>query len=313
MGEIVLPDFQTIMTAIMYLLQDGKDHGRQELIKALGDYFQLTAEQRNKRLPSGKAKVLGNRYSWARIHLENAGLIDARDRGVIRITEDGLKLLQSKPERITINFLATLPKYQAWKQTFGKEDKDPKKEVDTESPEESISATKTPRELMEDAQKMANRELPAQLLKRIKELDEDQFEQLVVNVLLLMGYGNFRPDAGKRTGKSGDGGIDGVISEDKLGLDLIYIQAKKYENTVPIHHIRDFAGALLGKKAKRGIFFTTSNYPSSAFDYVQQIEHNIILIDGKRLAELMIDNNAGISTIETYQLKTLNEEFFEEL
>jgi restriction system protein len=301
------------MTATLYLLEDGKDHSRQEMIKALGDYFQLTSEQRNKRLPSGKAKVLGNRYSWARIHLENAGLIDARARGIIKIADDGIKLLKTQPERITIQFLNSLPKYKAWKQTFGKEEKEEKTESALYHTDETTSVNRTPRELMEEAEKNANLELPSLMIKRLKELDEDQFEQLVVNVLLAMGYGNFRPDAGKRTGKSGDGGIDGIISEDKLGLDLIYIQAKKFENTVPVHYIRDFIGALSIKKAKRGIFFTTSNFPPNTFDLVERVEHNIILIDGKRLAELMIENNAGVSTLETYQLKTINEEFFEEL
>ncbi len=173
-------------------------------------------------------------------------------------------------------------------------------------------ADQTPEELLEMAYQKLHTELSKEVLEIVKSCSPAFFERLVIDLLITMGYGGSRREAGQAMGKSGDGGIDGLIKEDKLGLDVIYLQAKKWENAVPVKEIRDFTGALASKKAKKGIFITTSSFPKSAYDFVSQVEYKIILIDGERLADLMIENSVGLSTINTYHVKTIDFDYFED-
>ena len=303
----MIPDFQTIMLPLLEFLSDGKEHTVQELNEFISDKFQLTEEERKELLPSGTQAIINNRVGWARTYLKKAGLIDSPKRATFVITKEGLKLLKTKPSKINIALLKTLPKFKEWKDDYSVKGKEEKynDEID-------LFSEKTPQELLDYGYQKLTNELSIELLENVKNSSPDFFENLVIDLLVRMGYGGSKREAGKAVGKSGDGGIDGIINEDKLGLDKIYIQAKKWDNTVPIKEIRDFAGALLGQKAKKGIFITTSNFPKSAYEYVHNIEHNIILIDGKKLTELMIENNIGLSVQSVYEVKKIDTDYFEE-
>ena len=200
-----------------------------------------------------------------------------------------------------------MPKFKEWQDDYSLKGKEEKAIEETE-----LTTEKTPQELLDYSFQKITNELSIELLDIVKSCSPTFFENMVIDLVVKMGYGGSRKDAGKAIGKSGDGGIDGIINEDKLGLDTIYIQAKRWENVVPVKEIRDFAGALLGKKAKKGIFITTSHFPKSAYEYVKNIEHKIILIDGKRLTELMIENNIGLSVQMKYEVKKIDTDYFEE-
>lgn len=303
----MIPDFQTIMLPLLELLKDKKEHSLQELISKVSDKFELSDSERKEFLPSGNQAIINNRVGWARTYLKKAGLLASPKRATFLITEKGIEILNSKPEIINIAFLKKLPKFIEWQDDYLSKEKDDKTIEETE-----LSTEKTPQELLDYSfQKMTN-ELSIELLDIVKSCSPAFFENLVIDLVVKMGYGGSRKEAGKAIGQSGDGGIDGIINEDKLGLDTIYIQAKRWENVVPVKEIRDFAGALLGQKAKKGIFITTSHFPNSAYDYVKNIEHKIILIDGKRLTELMIENNVGLSVQMKYEVKKIDSDYFEE-
>ena len=216
--------------------------------------------------------------------MQKAGLLENPRRGVLDICEAGRKLLESKPQKIDVKFLKTLPGFKEWHSSFNAKDDD----VETAVEKTEIESGKTPEELLEYSFLSIKAQLASELLEKVKSCPPAFFEYLVVDLLIHMGYGGSRKEAGQVLGRSGDGGIDGLIKEDKLGLDTIFVQAKRWENQVTIHQVRDFAGSLLGQKAKKGIFITTSSYPASAKEFVRSIEPRIILIDGKELAELMI-------------------------
>jgi len=200
-----------------------------------------------------------------------------------------------------------LPKYKEWRNEFISKENRVNDIEETELPSEQ-----TPQELLDYSFQQLTTVLSSELLDMVKSCSPAFFEHLVIDLLVAMGYGGSRKEAGKVTGKSSDGGIDGIINEDKLGLDTIYIQAKKWETVVPINQVRDFAGALLGQKAKKGIFITTSHFPKGAYEFVKKIEHKIILIDGKKLTELMIENNIGLSVQKKYEVKKIDSDYFEE-
>jgi restriction system protein len=244
---------------------------------------------------------------WARTYLKKAGLIISPKRGHFKISDRGLELLKKNPPEITAKFLMRYDEFVKFKTI--------KKEKTTPSKSELIedSTDQTPEELVENAYQKLRSELSKEVLDIVKTCSPVFFEKLVIDLLIKMGYGGSRKDAGQAMGKSGDGGIDGIIKEDKLGLDIIYLQAKRWENAVPIKEVRDFTGALASKKAKKGIFITTSTFPNSVYEFVGQVEYKIILIDGEHLADLMIDNNVGLSIINTYQVKALDSDYFEEI
>ena len=295
---------------MLEIFGDQKEHSLQELIKQVSDKFGLTEEERNQLLETGNQTIINNRVGWARTYLKKANLIESPHRAIFKITSDGLTVLKNKPEKINIKFLKTLPAFKEWHLSYTSR-KDNGTGEATEV--EELDTEKTPQELLEYSYSKLKDELAFELLEKIKVCSPAFFENLVIDLLITMGYGGSRKDAGQIVGKSGDGGIDGIIKEDKLGLDVIYVQAKRWENQVNISSVRDFAGSLLSKKAKKGIFITTATFPQSANEFVNNIEHKIILIDGKELAKLMIEHNVGVSTKNIYEIKKMDIDYFEEL
>lgn len=305
----MIPDYQSIMLPLLKIMSDERTHKLRELIEILHDYFKLSDADKTELLPSGSQAIFDNRVGWAKFYLEKASLLKTEKRGYYRVTELGATFLKSNPSELKTK---DLDKFKAFKEF--KESITPKNDLDNSNPEnqENGDTTKTPEEALEYAYQKLKNDLSRDLLDTIKSCSPSFFERLVVDMLTKMGYGGSRKDAGRALGKSGDGGIDGIIKEDKLGLDTIYIQAKRWENVVPVREIRDFAGALLSKKARKGIFITTSNFPKGAYEFVESIEHKIVLIDGSRLADLMFEYNVGLSTQSTYEVKRIDTDYFDE-
>ncbi|TAJ13746.1 restriction endonuclease [Marinilabiliaceae bacterium JC017] len=298
-----IPDYQSIMLPLLKVVADGKEYRIRELVKLLSVKFKLSPEENRELLPSGNQPLFDNRVNWANTYLKKAGLLQSEKRGHVQITQSGLEVLKSNPETINVVYLRQFESFRDFVNNSNNVSIQ-----ETSQPEQSAQ---TPEEELEGAWKSLNKTLASDLLQKIKTMDPGKFEKLVVDLLLAMGYGGSRQEAGNIVGKSGDGGIDGIINEDRLGLDKIYIQAKRWENTVPIKEIRDFAGALLAQKARKGIFISTSDYPKSAHEYVQNIDRTIVLINGFRLAELMIEFKMGVSVKETYQVKEIDSDYFD--
>ena len=304
---MAVPDFQSIMLPLLEFCADNKEHTARELIDAMAKRFNLTDEEKKELLPGGTQGKFSNRVSWTKAHLKMAGLVEMPKRGVCKITEKGMQVLQSNPGKINLHFLSQLPEYAEYrkthdKQAAGEEGKDEDSQLDL----------MTPREILDSADKRMRDELVAELLKTIKTCSPSFFEKLVVDVIVKMGYGGPRQDAGYVTGKTGDGGIDGFINEDKLGLDVIYIQAKRWDSIVGRPEIQKFVGALAGKKAKKGLFISTSSYSTEAVAYAEQLDLKVVLIGGETLAQYMIDHNVGVSTIGVYYLKKIDFDYFED-
>ena len=242
----------------------------------------------------------------ARTYLKKAGLLSSPKRAHFQISDKGIALLNENPNEITSKFLERYDEFVEFKSIK-------KTKNDSAINEHPAANTdQTPEESLEYAYQKLHSELSQELLSIIKSCTPNFFEKLVIDLLITMGYGGSRKEAGQAMGKSGDGGIDGIINEDKLGLDVIYLQAKRWDNTVPVKEIRDFTGALASKKARKGIFITTSDFPKSVYEFVSQVEYKIILIDGERLANLMIEHNVGLYTVNTYHIKTIDSDYFEE-
>jgi restriction system protein len=301
-----IPDYQTIMLPLLEATASKKNHRFQDLVENLAKKFKLTEKQLKELLPSGSQPIFDNRVGWAKTYLKKAGLLKSEKRGFIEITDKGLEVIKKKPSKIDNKFLEQFDGYIQFKSVK----KDKNNETTIKELEE-IEDDKNPEELLEFSFLKLNEELANEVLEKVKSCSYYFFENLVVDLLLKMGYGGSRKDAGEAMGKSGDGGIDGIIKEDRLGLDIIYIQAKKWENTVPVKEIRDFAGSLLAKKAKKGIFISTSNFPKSAYDFVRDIDPKIVLIGGKELAKLMIEHNVGLTAHKMFELKRIDSDYFE--
>lgn len=302
----MIPDFQTLMLPILKYLGDGEEYSSKDILNRVIIDFKLSDEEVAQLLPSGSTRVVVNRIGWALSHLKQSDLIESTKRSYYKLTETGKTLLKKDLDRIDLKFLRTLPSYLKWRATFSNTNNE---SVISETNEQD---SRTPEELIESSYNKIKEDLIIEILDKIKKNTPQFFEFLVIDLLIKMGYGGSREEAGSVIGKSNDGGIDGIIKEDRLGLDSIYIQAKRWENTVPISQIRDFAGSLLSKKSKKGIFITTSNFPKNAYEYVNSIEHKIILIDGKELAELMIEHNVGLNIKNTFEIKRIDLDYFEE-
>lgn len=303
----MIPDFQTIMLPILQILSEKEELESRQLPDLISDKFNLTDEERVELLPSGTQAIIFNRVAWAKTYLVKAALLESPKRGLLKITEAGKKVLTSKPKRIDVKYLRTFPIFNEWKSS-SKKGSERATQIEVETDVQS-----TPEELLEYSFNKLREELTIDLLTLIKTQTPAFFEKLVVDLLLKMGYGGSRKEAGQVLGRSGDGGIDGIIKEDKLGLDAIYVQAKKWENQVTISSVRDFAGSLMSKKAKKGIMITTSDFPKSAHDFVANIELKVVLINGKELAELMIENGVGVATRNLFELKKIDHDYFEEI
>lgn len=302
----MIPDYQSMMLPLLKKISDGKVYKFRNLVDALSEDFQLTEEEQKELLPSGQQPIFDNRVGWANTYMKKSGLIKSEKRGYLQISELGKKVLADNPDEINIKFLRQFDSFNE----FTKVKKNGS--VKSKEIEEITEEEQTPEEMLEYAHQKLTNDLSQELIETIKICSPRFFENLVIDLLLSMGYGGSRADAGKAIGKSNDGGIDGIIKEDKLGLDIIYIQAKRWENTVPTREVRDFAGSLLAKKAKKGIFITTSDFPKSAIEYVNQIEPKLVLIDGQRLGELMIEFDVGVSIQRSYKVKKIDSDYFEE-
>ena len=301
---MAIPDFQTIMLPLVQFASDGKEHSLREAIDYLANYFQLTKEERKELLPSGRQATFDNRVGWSRTHLAKAGLLNSTRRGCFEITQLGQQVLAQKPEVINVAFLKQYPDYVEFIK--------PSTANDTTAVSDETDVSQTPEEAIESAYQRVRDELAKEILATIKTCSPAFFERLVIDLLVQMGYGGTRKDAGEAIGGSGDGGIDGIIKEDRLGLDIVYIQAKRWENTVSRPEIQKFAGALQGQRARKGIFITTANFSEGAKRYVSMIDSKIVLIDGNMLAQLMIDYNIGVTPFATYEMKRLDSDYFTE-
>ena len=300
---MAIPDFQTIMRPLLEHLANGAVKNNRETIDVLSKHFQLTDDEIAELLPSGQQSVFTNRVAWAKAHLKKAGLLESPSRGLYKVTPRGLEALAQSNQRINLKYLKQFEEYN-----YGNSGNSNAKEKDEQKPSDTL----TPSEHIDIGYQRIREELENELLAKIKELSPAFFERLVVELLVAMGYGGSRKDAGQTIGRSGDGGIDGVIKEDRLGLDAIYIQAKRWEGVVGRPEIQKFAGALQGQRAKKGVFITTSGFSKEAADYVSMIENRIVLIDGKQLTGLMIDFGVGVSKIASYDVKRIDLDYFEE-
>jgi len=300
---MTIPDYQSCMLPLLKFYSDKQEHTFREAIEALAKEFRLTDVERREMLPSGQQAVFDNRIGWARTYMKKAGLVEAPKRGVNVITSRGLNVLKQKPSRIDVNFLEQFQEFKDFRAL-----RHPKEDAGT-GPEAN---DKTPEESLEIAYQRLRDDVASDLLQRLKTCTPTFFERLVVEVVVKMGYGGTRLDAGKAIGRTGDGGIDGIIKEDKLGLDVIFIQAKRWENTVGRPEIQKFVGALTGQRAKKGLFITTSGFSSDAEDYVSRIDAKVVLIDGETLAKMMIEHNVGVSTVNTYAVKKVDSDYFTE-
>jgi restriction system protein len=300
---MTIPDFQAIMLPLLQYASDGKEHSLRDAITYLADVFNLSDDERKELLSSGQQAVFDNRVGWARTYLKKAGLFISPKRGFFQITDRGKEILSQNPSEINLKFLNQFPEFIEFKTT--------KKDNDKSEPEIIETSETTPQESIEFGYQKIRKELELELLNRVKSCSPDFFERLVVDLLVKMGYGGSRRDAGRAIGKSGDGGIDGIIKEDKLGLDIVYVQAKRWDNTVVGRpEIQKFVGALHGQRARKGVFITTSRFSQEAREYVSIIDSKIVLIDGQELAQLMIDHHVGVSTVSIYEIKKIDSDYF---
>jgi len=306
---MTIPDFQTLMHPILAYLADGQQKSTRTVINAMSDEFGLTAEERAQMIPSGRAKLMDNRIGWSLTHLSQAGLIERPIRAQVRITPTGLEVLKSHPDRVNVSVLRDYPAYREFRDRSRA-----KQPTDSAAVEMRDSGeTSSPEDLIDAAVAENRAAVEGEILKKALTLSPTGFENLVIALLEAMGYG--RAGSIQRTSTTGDAGIDGIVSQDPLGLDRIYMQAKRYatDRTVDRPKIHEFAGALLGKQGDRGVFITTSRFSQGAIDEAERINARIELIDGARLAELLVLYRVGVQSVQTVDLYRLDEDFFDEL
>ncbi len=289
------------MLPLLQHISDGEVHTVRVLKDTLADYFGLSEEERQKLLPSGQQSIFHNRISWAKTYMERAGLLETISRGHFTITDRGREVLDSSVDRIDQSFLFQFTEFIEFKSR----DKN-----DEENIVEKKTGIETPEEALQSAYKQIREDLAADLIYQIKRMTPLFFEKLVLDIMLAMGYGGSQDKAGSLTVAGADEGIDGVINEDQLGLDIVYLQAKRWENQVGRPEIQKFVGALHGKRARKGVFLTTSTFSRDAYQYVEAIDPKVVLIDGNRLAQLMIDFNVGVSTAQSYFIKRIDSDYF---
>ena len=302
----MIPDYQSIMLPLLQLISDGKEYRMRDVTDTLADQLGVTEEERKELLPSGAAPIFYNRTAWAKTYLKKAGLIDSPKQGIVLITQRGLDVLNSNPDFIDVKFLKQFSEFIEFQTS--------KKEDDSSSSDTAEDNSQTPEEALETAYQKIRKSVALDLINKVLTLSPSFFEKLVVELVVKMGYGGSIKDAGKAIGKSGDEGIDGTIKEDKLGLDIIYIQAKRWQpgNIVGRPELQKFVGALAGQGAKKGIFITTSSFSRDAIDYSPKNETKIVLIDGEQLAQYMIDYNLGVATVNNYEVKRIDNDYFED-
>ena len=305
-----VPGYQTIMLPVLSAMTDGGVYRFTDVMNRIAPIFQMTDAESSQKIPSGQSTLYENRAGWARTYLTKAGLIERVSRGHFQITSRGLEVLQKKPAKIDQAILKQFPEFLDFIA--------PKRDSGTEASDKGITTAtdllenQAPLEMLELAYQRLRREVADDLLQTTRSASPRFFEELVVKLLVRMGYGGSIKDAGEAVGKPGDDGLDGIIKEDPLGLDAVYIQAKRWANVVGRPEVQSFSGSLEGHRARKGVFITTSQFSKEAREYVTRIERKILLIDGEHLAQLMIDYGVGVSDVETYTVKKIDRDYFEE-
>lgn len=301
---MAVPDFQSWLLPLLRRLSDGGVHRMADLYEQLSNELQLSESDKEERLPSGAQQTYMNRIAWARTYLKKAGLLSSPGRSQVQITERGRATLDEKPDRITVAYLKRFPEFLEFHTV---------KPIDPAATTAvaAVDEAETPQESLERLHKQLRDDLASELLDRVKQSPPAFFEAVVVDLLIAMGYGGSREDAGRTVGRSGDGGIDGVINEDRLGLDVVYIQAKRWEGTVGRPVVQAFAGSLEGVRANKGVLITTSSFTADAKTYVSQISKKIVLIEGKQLADFMIQYGVGVGIEAVYEVKRIDSDYFE--
>lgn len=302
---MAVPSYQDFMLPTLKLIADNCEHKSRDIVEKAAEALNLSEEDKQEKLPSQTQATYYNRAMWARTYLKKAGLLDYPARGVIKITQRGLDLLNTNPEKITKDSLMQYDEFRDFQNTVNTEQNNLLNEKNTEE-------QKTPDELIAEAKAILVSHLEADLLTRVLENSPTFFEELVAKLLLKMGYGGSENDILQNRGKSGDEGIDGIIKQDVLGLDKIYIQAKRWSGNVSRPEVQKFVGAVHGQNASRGVFITTSSFTNEAKEYAKNINSNIILVDGKLLTKLMIEYNVGVQIKDIVQIKKIDEDFFSE-
>ena len=301
---MAIPDYQTLMLPLLRYAGEKKELSNREAIEYLCNKYNLNDREIRELLPSGRQPTIDNRVGWARTYMKKAGLLESTRRGFFSITKRGEKVLKQNPSKIGVRFLSQYPEFREFRSV--------RRDITKKREESELVSSETPEETLESAYQKLRVDLASEIIQIVSKCSPSFFEKLVVEVLVKMGYGGSRKEAGQAIGKTADGGIDGIINEDRLGLDIIYIQAKRWDSTVGRPEIQKFAGALQGQRAKKGIFLTTSNFSKEALEYVTRIDSKIILIDGNTLANLMIDHNVGVSTVALYEIKKIDTDYFTE-
>lgn len=301
---MAVPDFQTIMRPLLVAVADGQAHSNKEIREALTAHFGLTQEDLDEQIPSGRAKTFQNRVGWATTYLYRTGLLERPKRSTYVITERGLKVLDENPDLVNLKVLDQFEELEEFRRAKGSG-------TTTETPVDATSdSDKTPEEQIDAASRALRTALAADLLDRVHEKSPGFFEQLVLDVLHAMGYGGSSDESVQKLGQSGDEGVDGVIREDELGLDLIYVQAKRWKNPVGRPEIQKFFGALHGKRATKGVFITTSSFTSEATTYADSVSPRVILVDGPMLARLMVEHDVGVTVARSYKIKRVDLDYF---
>jgi restriction system protein len=300
-----IPDYQSLMLPVLRLAGDRKEHSLAEFRQRIAAEFKLSEQELAERLASDSQTVFANRIGWAVQYLKAAVALKSVKRGVYQITDRGLALLKEKPSEINARTLRQFPEFLEF------DNKATPQSAATTAPASETKAT--PEESLETSYRILRDALANELLDTIKNGSPTAFERIVVDLLVAMGYGGSVEDAGKVVGKSGDGGIDGIIKQDKLGLDFLYVQAKRWKDVVGSQEVMKFSGSLTKKHANRGVFITTSWFSKDALEYVEEMPQRIVLIDGKQLASLMIEHNVGVAPAKTYTLKRMDQDYFEDL
>lgn len=298
----VIPDYQTIMLPLRRYLSDGQERSISDAIEAIATEFKLTPDERQQLLPSGTSNVIGSRVGWARTYLKKAGLLESPRRGYVCLADRGAKVIASNPTKIDVKFLEQFSEFMEFRALRH-----------TDAPAATVlDEAATPEEALDEAYERLRVSLESEVVQRVKTASPAFFERLVVELLVRMGYGGTIKDAGQAVGRSGDGGIDGIIKEDRLGLDFIYLQAKRWENQVSRPEVQKFAGALQAHRARKGVFITTSGFSKEAREFVERIDNKIVLVDGLQLAQLMVDHNVGVSRVGAYEIKKIDSDYFVE-
>lgn len=305
-----IPDYQTLMLPVLHLAAAGETRVA-DVAERIADNLGLTSEERDKLLPSGRQRVLHNRIHWAKFYMSKAGLITSPARGRFVATDKGKALLTTAPERIDVALLMQMPEFREFYRNEGGASE---QESTDARPINTASPTTTPEEQIDAAHAALKAALRDELLQRVLANSPAFFEQLIVDLLVAMGYGGSHKDAAAQLGRSGDGGVDGIVNEDRLGLDRIYVQAKRYApgNPVGSPDVNGFVGSLVGFGATKGVFVTTSTFSQPARNFVKPLAQRVVLIDGQELADLMIEHGVGVRGYRTVEFKRLDEDFFDE-